>query len=93
MPAGLLLTIPLGQLMKQVAAAAAIRARWAAGDPTLFHKYAGELVALELDVVFAVSTPAVTPLRVVSRTVLIVLTPRRERNWFRVLFEYVLAAK
>ena len=32
--------------------------RWAAGDPTLFHKYAGELVALEPDVVFAVSTPA-----------------------------------
>ena len=46
--------------------------RWAAGEPALFRKHALELVALEPDVVFAVSTPAVTPLRNASRTVPIV---------------------
>jgi putative ABC transport system substrate-binding protein len=38
-----------------------VNVRWAAGDPVLFRKHAGELVALEPDVLFAVSTPAVTP--------------------------------
>ena len=46
--------------------------RWAAGEPALFCKHALELVGLEPDVVFAVSTPAVTPLRNASRTVPIV---------------------
>src|SRR5262249_34252766 len=49
-----------------------IDARWAAGDPDHFRKYAAELVALGPDVILAVATPAVTPLQRVTRTVPIV---------------------
>ena len=82
--------------------------RWAAGEPALFRKHALELVALEPDVVFAVSTPAVTPLRNASRTVPIVFIavidpvgsglvrslarPSGNATGF-VSYEYALAAK
>jgi putative ABC transport system substrate-binding protein len=82
--------------------------RWAAGDPALFRKHAVELVGLEPDVLFAVSTPAVTPLRNASRTVPIVFIavidpvgsglvrslarPSGNATGF-VTFEYALAAK
>jgi putative ABC transport system substrate-binding protein len=49
-----------------------IAARWAAGDAGQYRKYAAELVALEPDVLLAVSTPAVTALQQASRTVPIV---------------------
>jgi putative ABC transport system substrate-binding protein len=82
--------------------------RWAAGEPALFCKHALELVGLEPDVVFAVSTPAVTPLRNASRTVPIVFIavidpvgsglvrslarPSGNATGF-VSYEYALAAK
>ena len=49
-----------------------IDARWAAGDPDHFRKYAAELVALGPDVILATATPAVTALQRVTRSVPIV---------------------
>ena len=49
-----------------------IDTRYAAGDASLFRKYASELVALEPNVVLAPSTPAVTALQQASRIVPIV---------------------
>jgi putative ABC transport system substrate-binding protein len=49
-----------------------IATRWAAGDAGQYRKHASELVALEPDVLLAVSTPAVTALQQASRTVPIV---------------------
>jgi putative tryptophan/tyrosine transport system substrate-binding protein len=49
-----------------------IDVRWTAGDAALFRKYAADLVALRPDVILAVSTPAVVPLRQVTRTIPIV---------------------
>ena len=46
--------------------------RWSAGDANLTRKHAAELVALGPDVVMAVSSAAVAPLREVTRTVPIV---------------------
>jgi putative tryptophan/tyrosine transport system substrate-binding protein len=43
--------------------------RWGAGDADLERKYAGELVALGPDVVMAFSSPSVSALRQVTRTV------------------------
>jgi putative ABC transport system substrate-binding protein len=51
---------------------ARIEARWAAGDPERYRKYAAELTALAPDVILAASTPAVTPLQRATRTVPIV---------------------
>jgi putative ABC transport system substrate-binding protein len=50
----------------------AIDIRWSAGEPERFRKYAGELVALAPDVLFASTTPAVTPLQQATRTIPIV---------------------
>ena len=49
-----------------------IDTRWAAGDDDRFRKYAGELVPLAPDVIFATSSPAVGALLRVSRSVPIV---------------------
>jgi len=49
-----------------------IDSRWGAGDASLTRTYARELVALAPDVVMAVSSGAVAPLREVTRTVPIV---------------------
>ena len=49
-----------------------IDTRWGALNADLMRKYAGELVALAPDVVMAVSSGAVAPLREVTRTVPIV---------------------
>ena len=49
-----------------------IDVRWTAGDAALFRKYAADLVALQPDVILAVSTPAVVPLRQATRTIPIV---------------------
>jgi putative tryptophan/tyrosine transport system substrate-binding protein len=49
-----------------------IDSRWGAGDASLTRTYAWELVALAPDVVMAVSSGAVAPLREVTRTVPIV---------------------
>ncbi len=46
--------------------------RWAAGDAEQFRKDARDLVALEPDVIVAVSTPAVAPLRQATRAIPIV---------------------
>jgi putative tryptophan/tyrosine transport system substrate-binding protein len=85
-----------------------IDARWAAGDAEGFHKCATELIALESDVILAVTTPAVTALQQASRTVPIVFVavidpvgsglvaslarPGGNATGF-VTFEYALAAK
>jgi putative ABC transport system substrate-binding protein len=85
-----------------------IDARWAAGDPDHFRKYAAELVALGPDVILATVTPAVTALQRVTRTVPIVFVlvidpvgsglvaslarPGGNATGF-VTFEYALAAK
>jgi len=85
-----------------------IDARWAAGDPDHFRKYAAELVALGPDVILAAATPAVTPLQRVTRAVPIVFVgvidpvdsglvasmsrPAGNATGF-VTFEYALAAK
>ncbi len=49
-----------------------LETRWAAGNAGLFQKYAGELVALDPDVILANGTSAVGPLQQRSRTVPIV---------------------
>jgi putative ABC transport system substrate-binding protein len=49
-----------------------IEVRWTAGDAELFRKYGADLVALEPDVILAVSTPAVVPLRQATHTIPIV---------------------
>jgi putative tryptophan/tyrosine transport system substrate-binding protein len=49
-----------------------IDTRWGAGDADLIRKYAGQLVALGPDVVWAFSSPAVSSLRQATRTVPIV---------------------
>ena len=49
-----------------------IDVRWTGGEAELFRKYAADLVALQPDVILAVSTPAVVPLREATRTVPIV---------------------
>jgi putative tryptophan/tyrosine transport system substrate-binding protein len=49
-----------------------IDVRWTGGDAELFGKYAADLVALQPDVILAVSTPAVMPLRQATRTIPIV---------------------
>ena len=49
-----------------------IDTRWGALNANLMRKYAGELVALEPDVVMAPTSDAVSPLRQVTRTVPIV---------------------
>jgi len=85
-----------------------IDARWAAGDPEHFRKYAAELMALGPDVILAATTPAVTPLQQVTRTLPIVFVsvidpvgsglvaslarPGGNATGF-VTFEYALAAK
>jgi putative ABC transport system substrate-binding protein len=46
--------------------------RWAVGDPELFRRYAGELVALAPDVIVAQGVVAVRPLLQATRTVPIV---------------------
>jgi putative tryptophan/tyrosine transport system substrate-binding protein len=46
--------------------------RWAAGNADLIRKYAGELVALEPDVVMAFTSGAVPPLQQVTHTIPIV---------------------
>jgi len=85
-----------------------IDARWAAGDPDHFRKYAAELVALGPDVILATATPAVTALQRVTRSVPIVFVlvidpvgsglvaslarPGGNATGF-VTFEYALAAK
>jgi putative ABC transport system substrate-binding protein len=46
--------------------------RWAIGDPELFRRYAGELVALAPDVIVASGTVAARPLLQVTRTLPIV---------------------
>ncbi|MDB5611699.1 MAG: putative transport system substrate-binding protein [Bradyrhizobium sp.] len=49
--------------------------RWGAGgDPTLFERYAGELVALGLDALFAQASPSVAALRRETSTIPIVFT-------------------
>ena len=85
-----------------------IDARWAAGDPDHFRKYAAELVALGPDVILATATPAVTALQRVTRSVPIAFVlvidpvgsglvaslarPGGNATGF-VTFEYALAAK
>jgi putative ABC transport system substrate-binding protein len=49
-----------------------IDARWGAGDPDGYRRYAAELVALAPGAILAVSTPAVVALKQASRTVPIV---------------------
>jgi putative ABC transport system substrate-binding protein len=49
-----------------------IEVRWTGGDAKLFRKYAADLVALEPNVILAVSTPAVVPLRQATHTIPIV---------------------
>ena len=49
-----------------------IDTRWGALNADLMRKYAGELLALEPDVVMAPTSDAVSPLRQVTRTVPIV---------------------
>jgi putative ABC transport system substrate-binding protein len=49
-----------------------IDARWGAGDPDRYRRYAAELVALAPGAILAVSTPAVVALKQASRTVPIV---------------------
>jgi putative tryptophan/tyrosine transport system substrate-binding protein len=51
---------------------ARIDTRWAAGDADLIRKYAGELVALGPDVLMAISSAAVQPLRQVTHAIPIV---------------------
>jgi ABC-type uncharacterized transport system substrate-binding protein len=46
--------------------------RWAASDPDLIRKYAGELVALAPDVIMAFTSAAVPPLQQVTRVIPIV---------------------
>ena len=46
--------------------------RWAGGDPALFERYAAELVALDPDVLFSVSTSSVEALRRHTTTIPIV---------------------
>src|SRR6266849_647346 len=46
--------------------------RFAAGDPTLYQTYAAELVGLSPDVLLAGASPAVPPLRQLTRTIPIV---------------------
>jgi putative ABC transport system substrate-binding protein len=46
--------------------------RFAAGDPTLYQTYAAELVGLAPDVLLAGASPAVPPLRQLTRTIPIV---------------------
>jgi putative tryptophan/tyrosine transport system substrate-binding protein len=85
-----------------------IETRWGAGNTDQFRKYAAELVALEPDVIFAATTPAVAQLKQVTRTVPIVFAgvidpvgsglvaslsrPGGNVTGF-LLFEYALAAK
>jgi putative ABC transport system substrate-binding protein len=52
---------------------ARIEIRWGAGDPERIRRYAAELVALEPDVILAVSSAATGPLLRATRTVPIVL--------------------
>jgi putative ABC transport system substrate-binding protein len=85
-----------------------IDVRWAAGEASQFRSYSAELIALNPEVILASSTPAVSPLQQLTRTIPIVFVrvidpvgsglvaslarPGGNETGF-VIFEYALAAK